>query len=133
MSNPTRMAWASAGVVFAGCTMLTVGLFQVFQGIAAIATDELYVDSPNYTFAIDTTGWGWIHLILGALVAIVGVFVLFSNPWAYLVGIILAVISAVNQFFFLPYYPWWAILVIALDFFVIWALAVVLSETRVDV
>ncbi|SDD16371.1 DUF7144 family membrane protein [Glycomyces harbinensis] len=128
MSDNGRLAWATAGAVLAGSLLITVGLFQVFEGIAAIAKDDLFVSVTDYTFAIDTTGWGWIHLVLGALVALVGVFVLMGRSWAYGAGIGLAIVSALNQFFFLPYYPWWALLIIALDIFVIWSLAVVLGE-----
>lgn len=131
MASDTRMTWATTGAVFAGCLMLTIGLFQVFQGIAAIAKDEIFVSAADYTFAIDVTGWSWIHLILGAMVAVVGIFVLYGRAWAYGAGIGVAIISAINQFFFLPYYPWWAIVILAMDVFVIWALAVVLTQTNV--
>jgi hypothetical protein len=128
MTDEGRLAWATTGAVLAGSLMLTVGLFQLVEGIAAIARDELFVSVTDYTFAIDTSGWGWIHVVLGALVALVGVFVLMGRSWAYGAGIGLAVVSALNQFFFLPYFPWWAVLIIALDVFVIWSLAVVLGE-----
>jgi hypothetical protein len=130
MDENGRLAWATAGAVVAGSLMLTVGLFQLFEGIAAIARDELFVSLTDYTFAIDTTGWGWIHLVLGVLVALVGVFVLMGRSWAYGAGIGLAIVSALNQFFFLPHYPLWALLIIAFDVFVIWALAVVLAEVN---
>lgn len=132
MADEGRLAWATAGAVFAGCMMLTLGLFQAFQGIAAIADDEVFTSVSGYIYAIDTTVWGWAHLVLGALVALVGVFVLSGRSWAYGVGIGLAVLSAVNQFFFLPLYPWWAIVILALDVFVIWSLAVVLAEVNTE-
>ncbi|MEU5871057.1 MULTISPECIES: DUF7144 family membrane protein [Glycomyces] len=125
-----RLAWATAGAVAAGALMITVGLFQVFEGIAAVAHDELFLGLKDYTFAIDTTGWGWIHIVLGALVGLAGIFVLAGRSWAYGVGIGLAAVSALNQFFFLPYYPLWALLIIAFNVFVIWALAVVLAEVN---
>lgn len=79
---------------------------------------------PNYAFKIDITAWGWTHLILGVLVAITGIGLLLGQTWARVVGIILAVLSAVANFLFLPYYPFWSILVITLDIIIIWALAV---------
>jgi hypothetical protein len=132
MADTGKLAWATAGAVFAGSIMITVGLFQLFEGIAAIAEDELFVSAADYTFAVDTTAWGWIHLILGALVALVGVFVLVGRSWAFGAGIGLAIVSALNQFFFLPYYPWWALLIIALNVFVIWSLASVLAEVNAN-
>ncbi|GAA2272268.1 hypothetical protein GCM10009853_027530 [Glycomyces scopariae] len=125
-----RLAWATAGAVAAGALMITVGLFQLFEGIAAVASDRLFAEVGDYTFAIDTTGWGWIHIVLGALLALVGVFVLKGSGWAYGVGIGLAAVSALNQFFFLPYYPLWGLVIIAFCVFVIWALAVVLAEVN---
>lgn len=130
MADTRKLAWATAGAVFAGSIMITVGLFQLFEGIAAIAEDQLFVSVTQYTFAVDTTAWGWIHLILGALVALVGVFVLVGRSWAFGVGIGLAIVSALNQFFFLPYYPFWALLIIGLNVFVIWSLAAVLAEVN---
>ncbi|THV29462.1 DUF7144 family membrane protein [Glycomyces paridis] len=130
MSDDGRLAWATAGAVVGGSLMITSGLFQLFEGVAAIARDDLYVRLPEYTFAIDTTGWGWIHVVLGALVALVGVFVLLGRSWAYGAGIGLVIVSTLNQFFFMPYYPLWALLIIAFNVFVIWALAVVLGEVN---
>lgn len=126
----SRLAWATAGAVTAGALMITVGLFQLFEGIAAVSRDGLLLELEDYTFAIDITGWGWIHIVLGALVALTGAFVLMGRSWAYGSGIGLAAISALNQFFFLPYYPVWALLIIAFDVFVIWALSVVLAEVN---
>ncbi len=76
----------------------------------------------NYTFNVDTTAFGWIHLLAGLLVLAAG-FALFSAAtWARVVGVLFAAASAVANFFFVPYYPFWAILIIALDIWVIWAL-----------
>jgi hypothetical protein len=127
-----RLAWATAGAVFAGCVMLMTGLFQAFQGVAAIVEDEIFTTAPGYVYAIDVTVWGWAHLALGALVALAGVGVLSGRGWAYGIGIGLAVLSAVSQFFFLPFYPWWAIVIIALDVFVLWSLATVLAEVNTE-
>lgn len=126
-------AWASGGVVFAATTLVMVGVWQAIMGIAAIANDELFVIGRDYTYEIDTTVWGWIHLILGVLALVAG-FYLFANAplWARAVGIGIAALSAINQFIFLPYYPLWALTVIALDVFVIWSLATVNSRQPVE-
>lgn len=72
----------------------------------------------------DAKSWGWIHLLLGLLVLFAGFAVLAGQTWGRVVGITLAVLSALANFAFLPYYPFWAMTTIALDIFVIWALAV---------
>ena len=74
-------------------------------------------------FDIDTTGWGWIHLIAGIVVAIANIYVFSGATWARVVGITLALLSAIANFFFVPYYPFWSLLMIALAVWVIWALS----------
>jgi hypothetical protein len=115
--------WAVGFSAFAGAIMLMIGIFHAFAGLAALFNDEFFVRTPNYTYDIDVTGWGWIHLILGAVIALAGLGVFSGATWARVVGITLALMSAVANFFFIPVYPVWAILIIALDVAVIWALA----------
>jgi hypothetical protein len=85
--------------------------------------DEFYVTTPNYLFQFDATSWGWIHLILGLVVAFAGAAVLAGRTWGRVVGITLAMLSALANFLFILYYPFWALLIIVLNIFVIWALA----------
>jgi hypothetical protein len=114
--------WAVGGLIFAATMMTLVGVFQAIVGLAAIIDDEFFVVTRNYTFDIDTTAWGWIHLVIGILVAGAG-FALFAGRVAAVVlAIFLASLSAVANFFFIPYYPFWSILVIAIDVWVIWSL-----------
>ena len=110
-------------VLFAASMMLLIGAFQAIAGLVAIIDDDFYVVAPHYTYNLDTTGWGWIHLIVGVVVFLGGVALFSRKPWAGYLAIGLAIISAVANFFFIPYYPFWAIVVIALDIFVIWGLS----------
>jgi hypothetical protein len=87
------------------------------------------VVTSNYAYSINVSAWGWIHLILGVLVAAAGVCLFLGQTWAMVVGIILAAMSAVANFLFIPYYLFWSIVVIALDVFVIWALLARTFET----
>ena len=120
---------AAAGYVFAAIIMIVVGCFQAIAGLAAIFEDEFYAVSPNYVFEVDTTTWGWIHLLLGLLVAFAGFALFAAKTWARVIGVTLAGLSAIANFFFIPYYPFWAILIIALDVWVIWALTRSLSSS----
>jgi hypothetical protein len=113
--------WAIGGVVFAATMMVITGVFQAFQGLAAIINDQFFVVAGDYAFSVDVSTWGWIHLILGIVVAAAGFYLFTGNAMAGIVAIILASLSAVANFFFIPYYPWWSILMIALAIFVIWA------------
>jgi len=115
--------WAVGFTLFAAIMMIMAGIFQALYGLVAIVNDTFYVTTPNYTFQFDTTTWGWIHLIGGVIVGLAGWALFSGRAWARVVGIILAVLSAVANFLWLPYYPLWSLTVIALDVFVIWALA----------
>jgi hypothetical protein len=115
--------WAVGFVLFAAIMMIMAGVFQAFAGLVAIFEDEFFVATRNYIFQLDATSWGWIHLLLGVVVALAGWAVLSGQTWARVVGITLAVLSAIANFLFIPYYPVWSLLIIAIDVAVIWALA----------
>ena len=114
--------WAVGGITFAACILTLIGAFQVIGGLVAIIDDEFYVVTRNYTFDLDTTAWGWIHLLFGLLLIATSLGLFARQTWAGVTAIILAGLSALANFFFIPYYPFWAILVIALDVWVIWSL-----------
>src|SRR4029453_15907133 len=107
--------------MFAGIMMIMVGVFQGLQGIVAIFENEFYVPTRNYLFQFDATAWGWIHLLIGLLVAFAGYGLLSGRTWARAVAIFLAVLSAISNFLFIPSYPFWSRLIIPRDIFVIWA------------
>lgn len=115
--------WVVGFSAFAGALMVLTGIFQAFEGLAAIFTREFFISTQNYLFRFDVTTWGWIHLIWGAIVTIAGFSVFSGQAWARGFGIFLAVISAIVNFFYIPYYPIWSIIIIALDIGVIGALA----------
>jgi hypothetical protein len=102
--------------------LILIGAFQVIAGLAAIIDDQFYVVARNYTFQFDTTAWGWIHLLLGVLLVATGFGLFARQTWAGVTAIVLVSLSAIANFFFIPYYPLWSIVVIALDVWVIWAL-----------
>ncbi|MEV4944349.1 hypothetical protein [Streptomyces sp. NPDC053755] len=116
-------AWAAGGTLFAGVLMLVIGIMDVFQGIAGIAQDDIYADIGDYVFEFNLTTWGWIHLILGIIVAVTGFAILRGSDAGRVAGLTLAVLNAVAHFLFIPYQPWWSLLSIAVSIFVIWALA----------
>jgi hypothetical protein len=116
---------SAAGIGFtmlAGTLMILSGLWGFLEGLAAVLKRQFFVVTPNYTFHWNLTSWGWTHLALGIVIFAAGVCVLLGMTWARVVGVILAVFSAVASFLFLPYYPVWSIVVIAVDLFIIWAL-----------
>ena len=122
-SPTTKPSSAAVGLtVFAAVMLIMVGTFQAIAGVVALFNDTFYVVGEKYTFQFDVTTWGWIHLILGIVIAVAGYFLFRGAVWARTVGVILASISAVVNFAWLPHYPIWAIAIITLDVFIIWAL-----------
>ncbi|MFD5326607.1 hypothetical protein [Streptomyces sp. NPDC127092] len=119
----TGGGWAAGGTVFGGVLMSVIGILDIFQGIAAIAEDDVYARVGDYVFKFDLTSWGWIHLCLGIVVTIAGFGILSGAEWGRIAGIALASLNIVAQFLFLPYQPWWALFSMAVSIFVIWALA----------
>jgi hypothetical protein len=114
--------WVPGMALFAAVMMIITGIFGIFEGLAALFDNQIYVAGLRYVYAFDVTTWGWVHLILGILVLVAGIGVLSGRLWARLIGIAVASVSMLANFLFLPYYPFWAILIIAIDMFVIWAL-----------
>ena len=118
--------------MFAATMMVVIGIFHVVQGLAALFRNEIYVVGAQYVFSFDLTAWGWIHLLAGILLIAAGFAMLTGRVWARSVGIGFAVLSMIANFLFLPYYPVWSLLIIALDVFVIWALCVYTREDARD-
>jgi hypothetical protein len=113
----------TGGVVFAAVLMIFGGAMAIIEGVVGIAKDNLYVTTPNYTLKFSTTTWGWIHLIIGIVVVLAGFYLFTGATWARWIGILVAAVSLFFQFFFIPWYPFWALTLIAIDIFIIWALA----------
>jgi hypothetical protein len=119
--SSTAIGHVSGWIVFAGVMMIFGGLMALFAGIAAIAEDDVFVATRNYAFEYDLTGWGWIHMVLGAVIVVAG-FSLFTGAlWARAVAVVLAGLGAVSNFLWIPYAPFWALALLAIDIFVIWA------------
>jgi hypothetical protein len=117
-------AWVGF-VVFAGIMLLMLGGFQIIEGFVAIVRDEYYVVTRNgLLLTLDYTTWGWTHLIIGLIAVAAGIGVLAGQMWARVLGIIIAVISALANIAFLAAYPIWSTIIIATDVLVIYALAV---------
>jgi hypothetical protein len=120
----TGSIWASSWIAFAAVMMIFGGAMAIMEGIAAIAKDDVFVVNRNYAYTFNLTSWGWIHLVLGVLVVLAGIALFSGSLWARVTGVVLAGLSMVANFMWLPYYPVWAIVLIAVDAFVIWALCV---------
>jgi hypothetical protein len=123
--STTSLAFASGLLAFAAIMMIVGGVLNLLQGITAIAKDDVFVTTPNYAYKFDLTSWGWIHLVLGVLITVAGLALFTTGAiWARVVGVALASLLIVANFMYLPYYPVWSVVLVAVNAFVIWALCV---------
>jgi hypothetical protein len=132
MSADTRDQTAWVGwIVFAGMMLMLVGSFHVIQGFVALFRDEVFVvGQKGLVLNVDYTAWGWTHIIGGAIAILVGGCLLAGQMWARIIAVIVAALSAIVNVAFLPAYPIWSVMMIAVDVLVIWAITVHGSEVK---
>jgi hypothetical protein len=129
MRTTGRPAVFTGWTKLAGALMFFGGLLHVASGVAALRGDEVFATTGNYAFQNTLNGWGWIHLLLGAVVAVAGIAVLATGAaWARWVGIVLAGFGMIASFLWLPYYQVWAVITLALNVFIMWALCAGMGE-----
>lgn len=109
-------------VAFAGVMLIIGGILNAFYGLIAVLNDEWVVWGNRASVYLDISQWGWIHLIMGLVVVLAGVGVFSGNFLARSVGVIAASASLITNFAFVPAYPIWSLVVVAIDVIVIWAL-----------
>ncbi|MFD6149316.1 hypothetical protein [Streptomyces sp. NPDC060243] len=114
--------WAVGGTAFAAVLLLVNGVLDILRGISGIAEDDVYTRVNDYVFRWSATGWGWALLIIGIVAVLVGLRLFRDALWARVVGVFVASASIVAHFLWLPYFPVWALIAIAIDAWVIWAL-----------
>lgn len=122
-AGATAVKWATGTIFFAGVLLLVAGICQAFVGLVALVNDTFFVVGEKWVFQFDLTSWGWIHIVIGAVLFVIGIFILRGAAWSAIAGVILAAFSAVVNFMWLPWTPIWSILVIALDVLIVWALS----------
>ena len=114
-------AW-TGWVVFAGVTLLVIGMINIFEGFVALFADERLVLTPESLVVVDTTAWGWTILISGILLIAAGGGLLFAKTWARITAIVIVCLHAVTQIASLGAYPVWSLLMVTLDVIVLFAL-----------
>ena len=122
MSDRSDSGMAVGLIYFAAVMMIMIGIFHAMNGFMAIVHKLFFHTPPNYVFAFNVSTWGWVHLIVGIAILLAGFGVLSGSVVARTIGVILALISAIAGFAFIPFYPVMAIVFIAVDILVIWAL-----------
>ncbi len=118
--GPSGMA--KGFTLFAAIMLMISGIWNFLEGLSAIIKGSFYIVLPNYAFNVSVTSWGWWHLIMGIVVFAAGACLVMDMFWARVAGVVIASLSAIVNFLYIPYQPVWSVVVIALDVFVIWAL-----------
>ena len=133
--TPAEEAAESAALLgreqFAGSVLMILGLMHLTQAVAAFSSPDVY-SGTDYSYAYNMDAWGWGLLVLGIVVFGIGVSLLFSQDWARILGILVAMLSALVNFMMVPQAPGWALLTIGLDIAVVWAVAAVIGQDRPD-
>lgn len=109
-------------VIFAGVLLVTLGTFNVIDGIAAISSAHWFVGNTRYVFG-DLNAWGWVAVCLGVLQVLVGLGVFAKNQAARWTGIALLSVSAIAELLWMPTYPFWSLCLFAINILAIYALA----------
>jgi hypothetical protein len=107
----------------AGALLLTSALLTFFVGVFALAADDVVVSGPGYEYTFQITGWGWVNILTAMVLAAAAVALLLGAPWARAAAIVVTCLAIVVTFLWMPYYPTGAVVLIALDAVVIWAVA----------
>jgi hypothetical protein len=129
-SPEPESGWAAGFLLFAAVVMVIVGLFHFFAGLAAVISNDFLVVEGDYAYEVDVTAWGIGHMILGVVVTVAGGLLLSERTWALIVALVMASISAITGFLSIPNNSAWAIVIVALDIGVIWAVTATLAAQR---
>ena len=124
-----RTGW-TGWITFAGVMLIIGGSLGLIFGIIAAVNDNWVVFTNRGQVSLDLSTWGWVHIIVGAIVVLAGFGVFTGNILARIVAVAVAVVSLIANFLWLPVYPVWAIIIITIDVLVIWALTAHGGEMR---
>ncbi|HSF97152.1 MAG TPA: hypothetical protein VLA55_00565 [Ornithinibacter sp.] len=119
--HPSNTHRRVASTSFASVLLIVVGFFHGIQGVAALLSDDGFTTARGYFLGEDGSSWGWAHLALGVLALAAGVALRTRAPWARGAAVIVATLSMFGNFLWMPYSPVAACVLLALDFFVMWA------------
>lgn len=111
-----------SGVLFAATLLIIVGLVQTLQGVAAMINPEHFSEASDYAFRMSVTTWGWVHLVFGIVLVFAGANLFRGRKWAGMFAIVMAGLSAIANFLFIPHYPFWGIIIVLLAIWVVWSI-----------
>jgi len=110
-------------LTFSAIVLGVVGAWNIIDGLLALDSSKVYGVNNTYVWS-DLRTWGWLALCLGIVAVVAAVGILSGSQWARWFGIAAASINAIGQLFWVPVYPWWALMMFATDILIIYALTV---------
>ena len=118
-------------VLFASVLMVIIGCFNLIYGIAAIANSHVFTANAHYVFGSLRT-WGWITLIIAVLQLLAAAGVLAGNQLARWFAVVVLGLNAIDMMFFIPAYPFWALMIIAVDVVALYGLCAYGSRQNLE-
>ena len=118
-------------VLFSVVLLVVLGFFNLIDGISAVARSHVFVANAHFVFG-DLRAWGWVALILGALQVLAAAGVLAGNQVARWFAVVVVALNALAQMFFIPAYPFWSLMIIAVDVVALWGLCVYGSRENLE-
>jgi len=118
-------------VLFASILLVVIGCFNLIYGIAAVAQSHVFVANAHYVFG-DLRSWGWIALIIGILQLLAAVGVLAGNQPSRWFAVVILGLSAIDQMLSIQAYPFWSVLIIAMDIIALYGLVAYGSRANLD-
>ena len=118
-------------VIFAGVLLAVIGFFNLLDGIAAIANSHIFVGNAHYVVG-DLRAWGWVMAIFGGVQLLAALGVWAGNQLARWFAVAVVALNAVGQMFFIPAYPFWSLMIIAIDVVALWGLCAYGSRKNID-
>ncbi|NUS73129.1 MAG: hypothetical protein HOQ05_06940 [Corynebacteriales bacterium] len=128
VTSPHYSGW----LTFGGLMLIMVGAFNFINGLVALFEDNYYVVGDDGILFFSYTTWGWFWVVIGAIALAAGFGAMSGRMWARVIGVILAIFSALAHLAFLAAYPVWSVVTIALCVAVIYGLTVPPSSARAD-
>ena len=118
-------------IVFAVALLVTVGIFNLIDGIAAIANSHVFIANAHYVVG-DLRVWGWVVLILGVLQVLAAIAILAGSQAARWFAVVVIGLNLIGQMFFIPAYPFWSLMIIAVDVVALWGLCAYGSRENLE-
>lgn len=111
-------------LAFTAILLVVLGSFHAIAGIVALFESEIYSAGSGTMWILSHASWGWIHIIWGLLAVWSGSLLASQNVYGHIFTVLVAVVSAIVSLAFVPVYPVWAVVLIALDVLIIYAVTV---------